>query len=137
MYAQCILTTSNKNNVIGTELTGEWKLNLVLTNDLCPSCIGWYDVTSVSFSNDLRIVDALPIEDFERMIEYQLFLSGKMTLTRSNMTEPERTAYPYVLSSRGVYQHLVYWQEEMTTETFNLMMARAADKKNDLLSIFF
>ena len=101
MYAQCVLT-SNKENGIGNELAGEWKLNPVLTNDLCPNCIGWLDVTSVSFSNDPRIVDALPIEDCERMTDFELFLSGKMTLTRGNKTPAEPTSYPYVLSSHGV-----------------------------------
>ena len=82
MYAQCILTTSETENLSGTELAGEWTLNPGLTNDLCPNCIVWLDVPSVSFSNDPRIVDALPIEDCERLIELELFLSGKMTLTQ-------------------------------------------------------
>ena len=127
MYSQCILT-SDTENVIGTDLVGEWRLNPVLTNNLCPNYIGWLDVTSVLFSYDPRIVDALPAEDCEMMIDFPLYLSGKMTLIRGNNTEPEPTAHPYVLSSLDGYPHLIYWQEELTTESFNLSMAKAEDK---------
>ena len=86
-----LLVTSDTENVIGTDLVGEWRLNPVLTNNLCPNYIGWLDVTSVLFSYNPRIVDALPAEDCERMIDFPLYLSGKMTLIRGNNTEPDST----------------------------------------------
>eukprot|EP00091_Calanus_sinicus_P005266 TRINITY_DN15694_c0_g1_i2.p1 TRINITY_DN15694_c0_g1~~TRINITY_DN15694_c0_g1_i2.p1 ORF type:complete len:169 (+),score=35.08 TRINITY_DN15694_c0_g1_i2:110-616(+) len=132
--AQCTLTPDTEN-VVGTQLAGDWTINLDLTNQLWPDFMEWVEVTGVSFTNNPEIVDTLPEDDCNSwMIDFQLFQSGEMTFKFGNNTDPEPVSYPFVLSSLSGNPHLIYWLDDMTdTESFNLMLARADDQNNDLL----
>ena len=134
--AQCILTPDTEN-VVGTQLVGDWTINLDLTNQLWPDYMGWVEVTGVSFTNNPEIVDTLPEDDCDSwMNDFQLFLSGEMIFKLGNNTDPEPVSYPFVLSSLSGNPPLIYWEDDMTdTESFNMMLARADDRNNDLLFI--
>ena len=130
---QCTLTPDNEN-VVGTQLAGDWKINVDLTAQLWPDYLTWVKVTAVSFTDNPSIVDMLPEEDCGSWMNDfgQLFMAGEMTFTM----EEETLTFPYVLGSSSGNPHLVYWTDQMTdAESFNLMIARAEDRNMDLLFI--
>jgi hypothetical protein len=124
-------------NVVGTQLAGDWTINLDLTNQLWPYYLGWVEVTGISFTNNQEIGDIVPKDEWDSwMNDLLLFLSGEMTFKLGNTTDPEPVSYPFVLSSLSRNPHLIYWEDDMTdTKSFNLMLARADDRNNDLLFI--
>merc|ERR1712055_709509 len=133
IHAQCSLTPDSEN-VVGTQLAGDWQINVDLTTQLWPDYLTWVGVTSVSFTDNPSIVDMLPEEDCGSWMNDlgQLFLAGEMTFTM----EQETVSFPYVLASSSGNPHLVYWTQQMTdVESFNLMIARAEDKNKDMLFI--
>ena len=134
--AQCTLSPDSEN-VVSTQLAGDWIINLDLTNQLCLDYMGWVEGSWVSFTNNPGIVESLPEEDCSSwMNDFQLFMSGEMSFTFGNSTEEEAISYPFVLSSLSGNPHLIYWEDEMTdTESFNLMVARADDRNKDMLFI--
>merc|ERR1719348_2850161 len=131
--AQCVLT-QDPENVVGTQLAGDWAINLDLTTQLWPDYQDWVEVTAVSFTDNPSIVDMLPEEDCGSWMNDfgQLFMGGEMTFTM----EEETLTFPYILGSSSGNPHLVYWTVQMTdAESFNLMIARAEDKDKDMLFI--
>ena len=132
--AKCQLTPDNEN-VVGTQLAGDWKLDVNLTAQLCNDCLDW-EVTSVSFTDNPSIVDMLSEEDCLWLNDGfgQLFMAGEMTFTM----EQETLTHPYVLTTWRGNPHIVYWrydEERYDRERFNLMIARAEDKNNDMLFV--
>merc|ERR1719348_1991949 len=110
--AQCVLT-QDPENVVGTQLAGDWAINLDLTTQLWPEedCGSWMDSMG------------------------QLFLAGEMTFNVGD-GEDNKMTFPYVLTSNSGNPHLIYWTDEMTdVESFNLMIARAEDRTKDMLFI--
>ena len=131
--AQCTLNPDSEN-VVGTQLAGDWKINADLTAQLWPDYLTWVKVTAVSFTDNPSIVDMLPEEDCGSWMNDfgQLFMAGEMTFTM----DEETLTFPYVLCSSRGNPHLVYWTDQMTdAESFNLMIARAEDRNMDLLFI--
>merc|ERR1712179_179412 len=124
---QCVLTPDSEN-VVGTQLPGDWGINMDLTGQLWPGYTLEMGATTVSFTDNPSMVDMLPEEDCVSWINNfgQLFLAGEMTFTVADST----MTFPYVLGSfRGV-PHV------MTPElSFNVMIARAGDREGDLLFI--
>ena len=136
--SQCVLYP-DLENVVSTQLEGDWEINPNLTTVLWPDYLNWIQVNRVTFTNNPGIVDALPEEDCQSWMadmNLRLFMSGEMSFYIENDTNPEPVSFPYVLTILSGNPHIIYWQDEMTdTESFNLMMARADDPKNDLLFI--
>ena len=128
--AQCILTPDSEN-VVGTQLAGDWQINEDLTTQLCPDCMTyWGDNAAVSFTDNPSIVDMLPEYFCESLPDDNiLFMAGE--ITRTIQQDPDSRTYHYVLtSSRGNPFVLVFDGEG---GSFNLMIARAQDKNNDIL----
>ena len=99
--------------------------------------MGWVEVAGISFTNNKEIEDTLPQYDCDSwMNDFQLFLSGEMAFKLGNNTDPEPVSYLFVLNSLSGNPPLIYWEDDMTdTESFNMMLARADDRNNDLLFI--
>merc|ERR1712179_79773 len=123
--AQCILTPDSEN-VVGTQLAGDWQINGDLTVQLWPDFTPM-EVTAVSFTNNPSIVDCESwMNDFG-----PLFMVGEITFAM----EEDLVTYPYVLSSIHGNPNILVWVELGLVESFNVMLARAEEKNNDILFI--
>ena len=127
--AECTLNPDSEN-VVGTQLAGDWKINADLTAQLWPDYLTWVKVTAVSFTDNPSIVDMLPEYFCESLPDdILLFMAGE--ITRTIQQDPDSRTYHYVLtSSRGNPFVLVFDGEG---GSFNLMIARAEDKNKDIL----
>merc|ERR1719348_203650 len=112
--AQCVLT-KDPENVVGTQLAGDWVINLNLTTQLWPDYLDWVEVTAVSFTDNPSIMDMLPEEDCGSWMDSmgELFLAGEMIFNVGD-GEDDKMTFPYVLTSNSGNPHLIYWTEEMT-----------------------
>merc|ERR1711970_1383773 len=122
--AQCTLTPDSEN-VVATQLAGDWEINADLTAQLWPDFTSM-EVTGVSFTDNPSIVDMLPEEDCG---SGPLFMAGEITF---NM-EGDSVTFPYVLSSIHGNPTIMFWGALDEVESFNVMMARAEDKNKDML----
>ena len=129
--AQCTLTPDIEN-VVGTQLAGDWQINGDLTAQLWPDFTSM-EVTAVSFTDNPSIVDMLPEEDCGSWMNDfgPLFMAGEITFTM----EEDSVTYPYVLSSIHGNPNILVWVALGLVESFNLMLARAKDKNKDILFI--
>ena len=125
--AQCVLTPDNEN-VVGTQLAGDWEINKDLTAQLWPDYTVEMGATTMSFTDNPSIMDMLPEEECAAWLENygQLFLAGELNIT----TTGSSIILPYVLGSLRGVPHV------MTPDLgINVMLARAGDRDQDLLFI--
>merc|ERR1719184_29664 len=92
---QCMLTPDNEN-VLRTQLAGNWQINWDLTAQLRPDLM---DDFRISFTDDPSTLDMWPEEDCEYIMNNSvpLFLAGMMNITSTSMEEGTVT-YPYILT---------------------------------------
>ena len=130
--AQCTLSPDSEN-VVGTQLAGDWQINGDLSTQLWPDYMTGIGVTTISFTDNPSIVNMVPEEDCRWIndLGLQLFMAGEF----SYPTEQGLEIFPFVLSSISGNPKIFFWREEGERESFNLMIARAEDKNKDLLFI--
>jgi len=124
--AQCTLTPDSEN-VVATQLAGDWQINGDLTAQLWPGFTSEVGIIAVSFTDNPSIVDMLPEEDCG---SGPLFMAGEITFI---MEETDSVTFPYVLSSIHGNPTIMFWGALDEVESFNVMMARAEDKNKDIL----
>merc|ERR1719244_918692 len=81
--AQCTLTPDSEN-VVASQLAGDWQIDVNLTAQLMSDYEGW--ITAISFTDNPSIVDMLPEEECEEWMEEGLFLAGEAILTMEQET---------------------------------------------------
>ena len=129
-----VRVTRDKENVVASRLEGTWvvrrELNLELTGRAGTS--GESVADRIEFTSDDAVADAIPQE-------YDRFLADKTVYLAGRMTRGGKS-YPFVLVSHRGNPHVVYFRERDgkpmgDAESFNVMLAVASDRKNDLLFI--
>ena len=140
-YAQpkALTITVDTENVIASRLEGTWALQIQLTATLQNQTPEAYAEESrvpkrVEFKSDAKVVSQLPNEMVKVFHDnaQPIYLSGWMELMGQKA--------PFVLTSFHGNPHLVFWESRegnlfANPESFNLALAPAADRKDDLLLI--
>merc|ERR1719348_1127905 len=134
---QCVLT-KDPENVVATQLAGDWDINLDLTSQLWPEYLGIITITGISFTDDPSIVDMLPEEDCRYLMDTDrvLFLAGEITFKNTTFNGEDDDKKPYVLTSWRGNPRFWYWHSTYQfIGSLNLMIAKASERANDLLFI--
>lgn len=124
----------DKENVVASRLEGKWavhpELNLRLTGR--PVARGESVANRAEFAVDDAVAARIP-ERYDRFFtDKAVYLAGTMTLLGKK--------YPFVVISHRGNPHVVYFRERGgdpmgDTESFNVMLAVAKNRRNDLLFI--
>ena len=118
-----------KQNVVAGRLTGKWQTQIDLTAQLNGTPV--YEST-YTFTEDSSIADKVPEAIAAFLTGKQIYLAGIMTHLDKN--------YPFILTEFFGNPYLIYFRSKGNdpmgdTESFNLILAPAADPRNDLLFI--
>jgi hypothetical protein len=126
----------DKENVVASSLEGKWRPNAELTKRLVgrsgperPAGV-YIEFETVEFASDDSVAATVP-QAYEKFLKDKtIYMSGTMTLRARK--------YPFLLISRSGNPHVVYFRERDgvamgDAESFNVMLAPAKDRRNDLL----
>jgi hypothetical protein len=124
---------SDKDNVVGSRLEGKWARDPVLTERLTGEMPNRGNRMSFEFKSDTTVAEKIP-EKFNK------FLADKKIYLAGMMTTADGKQYPFLLIELKGNPHVVYFRERDgdpmgDAESFNVMLAVAHEKKNDLLFI--
>jgi hypothetical protein len=116
-----------KENVVASKLDGSWEPEGELTRRLSGTTLG-----KLSFKSDAAIAAKIPAMYEKFLQEKQIYMAGVLTLRDKE--------HPFVLIEHKGNPHVVYFCERDgdpfgDAESFNMMLAVAKDKQNDLLFI--
>lgn len=116
-----------KDNVVSSRLEGRWQVNAALSTRLGRNRGG-----ALKFTSDSRVVEALPEK-------YNTFLANK-TIYMAGTMRRKGTAHTFLLIEVKGNPHIVYFRERDgdprgDAESFNVMLAVAKDRANDLLFV--
>ncbi len=125
---------NEKQNVVSGRLEGKWQPQVPLTKRLVGDVFQPSTSTpdDVSFRTEQSVVQTIPEKYEEFLKETTIYMAGIMT--RHNKD------YPFILIELFGNPHIVYFRERDAdpmgdAESFNVMLASAKDKTNDLLFI--
>jgi hypothetical protein len=118
---------TEKENVVASRLIGKWKTYASLSERLRGNAVS---EEAVEFSEDASVAAKVP----ER---YSEFLKAKQVYLAGIMTRNEKT-YPFILTEHNGNPYLFYFREKNGNpmgdgESFNLILAPAKEKEQDLL----
>ena len=118
-----------KENVVASRLIGKWKTHADFSSRLNGHAVR---EEAITFTQDASVATKVPDAYAEHLKSKQVYLAGKMT--RNGKT------YPFILTEYNGNPHLIYFRERNGDpmgdgESFNLVLAPAKDKGNDLLFI--
>ena len=124
-----VTVKSEKENVVASRLIGKWKTHASLSERLRGNAVR---EDTVEFSEDSSVAAKVPEA-------YSEFLKGKQVYLAGIMTRNEKT-YPFILTEYNGNPYLFYFREKDGNpmgdgESFNLVIAPAKEKKQDLLFI--
>ncbi len=125
-------TKNEKQNVVAGRLEGRWHPQIPLTKRLLGERYQPEPTTSssyISFSAEPSVVQKIPAK-------YEKFLKDKTIYMAGIMTRWGKD-YPFILIELFGNPHIVYFREREgdpmgDAESFNVMLAPAKDKANDL-----
>lgn len=120
---------SEKGNVVASRLIGKWKTHTSLSERLRGNPVR---EEIIVFSQDMSVAAKVPKTYSEFLKTKQVYLAGVMT--RNQKT------YPFILTEYNGNPYLFYFREKDGNpmgdgESFNLVIAPAKDKGNDLLFV--
>ena len=125
---------ADKENVVAGRLVGKWKLNVKLTQRLRGKKVTDAEVArwTVAFTSDPAVAALVPDKYDQFLKRKRVYMAGKLTWYGK-----ER---PFILISHKGNPHVVYFRPKGDdpmgdAESFNLCLAPAKDKVNDLLFI--
>lgn len=120
---------ADKDNVVGSRLEGRWRCEDALTKRLTARN---KPRGNIAFKSDPKVAHEIP-EKYETFLaKKQIYMSGIMT--------SRGKSHPFVLIEHKGNPHVVYFRERDgdpmgDAESFNVMLAVARNKQNDLLFI--
>ncbi|MCI0701877.1 MAG: hypothetical protein L0241_12415 [Planctomycetia bacterium] len=124
----------DKENVAASRIEGDWQLDAALTKRLTDK-EPKEKALAISFKSDPDIAKKIPAK-------YEKFLAGKKVYMAGVMTlqEAKPKQHPFILTEHRGNPHVVFFRERDgdplgDAESFNVMLAVAKDKQNDLLFI--
>lgn len=125
---------ADKENVTASRLAGNW----ILHTDLTTRLEGKKPEAKVKykFTSDDNVAPTVPEKYGKFLKDLTIYMSGWMEITRGEKTEK----YPFILVNLKGNPHVVYFRPREGDamgdgESFNLMLAPAKAKPNDLLFI--
>lgn len=135
MVAGSFKVKANKENVVAGRLEGRWHPHIPLTKRLLGERYQPGPATSssyISFSAEPSVVQKIPAKYEKFLKDKTIYMAGIMTLRGKE--------YPFILTELFGNPHIVYFRERDgdpmgDAESFNVMLASAKDKPNDLLFI--
>jgi len=135
MVASSFKVKANKENVVAGRLEGRWPPQIPLTKRLLGERYQPGPATSssyISFSAEPSVVQKIPAK-------YEKFLKDKTIYMAGIMTRWGKD-YPFILIELFGNPHIVYFRERQgdpmgDAESFNVMLAPAKGRANDLLFI--
>ncbi|MDX1565794.1 MAG: hypothetical protein R3236_10325 [Phycisphaeraceae bacterium] len=126
-----VAVQKDKENVVASRLIGTWKTDAALSKRLRGRAM---PVEKIMFTEDAAVAEKVPDRYAKRFKEQKkrVYLSG-------TMVQGDKV-YPFLLIEHNGNPHLLYFREKNGDpmgdgESFNLSIARAADKKDDILFI--
>jgi hypothetical protein len=131
---------ADKENVVASRLEGKWKVNVALTQRLTGRKVadslakGW----RYEFTCEPGVAALIP-DKYDKFLKgKRVFMAGKMKRRLGASGNPE--SRPFLLIQHRGNPHVVYFRpkgdEPMgDAESFNVMLAVAKDRINDLLFI--
>ena len=139
-----IKVENDKENVVASRLEGTWKVEKALAERLTGKAAPI--ATGISFSSDPAVAAGIPEKYAKFFIEkkMQIYMAGTMQFEKEASIEGNvadaATKLPFVLTTLRGNPHILFWLEKDgeefgDSESFNVMLAVAKDKKNDLLFI--
>merc|ERR1712215_608557 len=138
VVSQCVLTP-NTENVVSTQIVGNWTLDKDLTTRIWPSVMDDIPADQDFFQifDDIpEVLDLLPEEDCLWYKDFPIYLAGlySYNIPNSEGTIEEWETSPFILTVWKGNPNIVYWRKEMAiTDSQNVMMARAEDWSQDML----
>ena len=135
MVAGSFKVKANKENVVAGRLEGRWHPHIPLTKRLLGERYQPGPTTSssyISFSAEPSVVQKIPAKHEKFLKDKTIYMAGIMTRWGKD--------YPFILIELVGNPHIVYFREREgdpmgDTESFNVMLAPAKDRANDLLFI--
>lgn len=128
---------NEKENVVSSRLEGNWQLDLPLTKHLFgdkphPTSEAESLGGRASFKAEPSVPQKIPTKYDKFFKDKTIYMAGIMTRARKQ--------YPFVLTEFFGNPHIVYFRERDgdpmgDAESFNVMLAPAKDRLNDLLFI--
>jgi hypothetical protein len=127
--------TVDKNNVVSSRIEGDWVVNADLSAVL--SGKGVMEGVrgkklKISFRKDHSIIKDLPLRYYRHLKDKKIYTCGFMTIGGKT--------YPFYLTHITGNPHILYFRKRKgvpmgDSESFNVMLAVAKDKANDMLFI--
>jgi len=136
--AAALEIAKEKENVVASSLEGKWRPNVELTKRL----VGrtgpekppgdYIEFEAVEFASDDSVAAKVPQAYEKALKDKTVYMSGTMTLRGKK--------FPFILISRSGNPHVVYFRPRDSepmgdAESFNVCLAPAKDRRNDLLFI--
>ena len=120
----------DKENVVASRLEGTWIQHVELSIRLKGKTLPRYK--KISFKSDSSVTGKIP----EKHVKF--FTERKLKIYLAGYVNIRGKDYPFVLTNVHGNPHVICWLERDgdpfgNLESFNLMLASAKDKKNDLL----
>lgn len=128
-----VAVTPDKENVVASRLAGTWTVEPALTKRLGGRLGGEAGVqVTVEFVSEPAVAARVPEKIATALAKFTVFMAGTM--------KTGGRAYPFLLIAHKGNPHLVYFRERNgdpmgDTESFNVMLAVARQKANDLLFV--
>ena len=131
---------ADKENVVASRLEGKWKLNVPLTQRLTGRKISENEAKGrrFEFASEPSIAALIPDKYNKFLKGKQVFMAGKMKRRFGASEKPEER--PFLLIQHRGNPHVVYFRPKGDDpmgdgESFNVMLAVAKDRINDLLFV--
>ncbi|HHJ20702.1 MAG TPA: hypothetical protein ENJ84_12910 [Gammaproteobacteria bacterium] len=117
----------DKENVVASRLEGSWQIHGSLTRRLTGSAKS--RVAKLLFITEPSVAENAPDEVAKLIKKYKMriYMAGYMSVDGKD--------YPFVLTHIRGNPHIVYWPTKLNVESFNVMLAVAKNKQQDLLFI--
>ncbi|MBM4073184.1 MAG: hypothetical protein FJ271_30315 [Planctomycetes bacterium] len=125
----------DKENVVASRLVGDWLLDAALTGRLARNAKVPAEAALVSFKSDPAVAAKLPAKYEKFLANRRVYLAGLMTLKGQKSRQ-----HPFILIEHRGNPHIVWFRERDgdplgDAESFNVMLAVARERQDDLLFI--
>jgi len=128
---------SDKENVVASRIEGSWCKDASLSERLTGNKLAEEQTKpAISFKSDATVLDKLPLKVEEFLKAKKIYMAGICTFHRGDKNQEQ----PFLLIENHGNPHVVWFRERNgelygDAESFNVSLAPADKKENDLLLI--
>ncbi|MBN1418787.1 MAG: hypothetical protein JXP34_08415 [Planctomycetes bacterium] len=129
----------DKENVVASRLEGDWQLDAALNKRLTgsegPRRGGEANPAAIAFKSDPSVTAKIPAKYEEALSQKRIYMAGILTFRRGGPKE-----HVFILIEHRGNPHIIWFRERDgdplgDAESFNVMLAAAKERRNDLLFI--